>query len=245
MRRPAIGWMLAVVAALALGCERAPEEREKESESIAERQGVANPFEESELESIAREWQGNWVVDRFDEKDAPYAWNISGEEISIFWSTDGETGQEHGRFEVVAPCAARAVNEDELDRDGGHDVRRKTLTRVLFAFGSDQRYATYGLSPTDVDHAGVVTDGGFTLCIGGSKVVTFDEAGCKWWSYDAAFRPPKKIECSLSDASAEVETPEGEYLTVERRGDLLLGDDIAPKKLKSFPSFDEAKSAIQ
>ena len=195
--------------------EKSEKAESKEGESAAAAVAEETPFEKYDLESIAKAWQGNWIVPVSMAGDS--VWKIEGGKVTVY---DGKE-EKMLDFEIIAPCSLRRIEKTE---------NGKTSSYTTFAVGNEKTFAGLG-------SAGVVTEKGAVVCTGGN-VYELTESGCKEWKERFGKWESSEAECSLEDGTFTVDSKK-----LQKTGEVLVDKQMKGNEVKSHASFDEAKKS--
>lgn len=180
-----------------------------------------SPFGEQVLLEQARAWQGAWVTSGSPHYKS-VAWKVEGDSVIVY---DGAE-EERMAFTVMAPCMAKLEGE-------------KVTRYRTFAFRGERKLASGGTG------AGVLTDEGFVACLA-CDVYVGTGSGCRVWTTQGFDRGFEQAECRESGNRVEVKTPDLDNWNALRKTDGLLVSRLLRRRnrLKSYPTFDQAKAAV-
>ena len=186
------------------------------------------------LPELSQKWQGSWVVRDADYAGSVQAWNLQGDELTVYDATRKSQWQEH--FSLSSPCSV--VRTRSLGGEGD------LVTIDTFAFAAD------GLHVGPPPAGGGIRGGPVVTACVDKRVYTFDSNTGRCQTRNALGpeslgRAAPNIECTIQHGPL---TPSfvlrplggGTSVTMGFYGDALLSSSLAASLAEPQPTFAAA-----
>lgn len=208
--------VLLLAGVLLLGIACDESQAQDYSKGVDEAVAEGAPDYHYDIRRAVEKLQGSWTN---GSEMSSGAWKFDGSRVTYF---DGEVETTY-KLDVFAPCAFSGTKAD--DSAGNESITTQ------FVVGGEHKYLGAGFG-------GVVTEEGAIACLA-NGIFELTDSGCKRWSPYA--EGSSEAECSLEKGTFR--GPEGREL--EKKGDVLIDENMQDYPLKSYDSFEKAKAAVR
>lgn len=174
-----------------------------------------SPFEAYDLDALAAEFEGAWVVGG-RSLGAREAWEVEGDEVRIY---DGEEESRYA-FEIVSPCQV-ALSDEEAG----------STRYANFAYDGEALYSGLGA-------AGARAGDDIVACISAETYVLSGD-DCTAWRERFGGWEQEEGDCALDG-----DTFEAGDRALSASGDAFLSEQMENNRAEGFEAFENAKDAI-
>lgn len=177
------------------------------------------PYDKYDLDSLAADLEGSWVVLPGETIQVPRVWSFGDEVVKTYQSFSEEV--EEKAWGLRAPCAVQLIEKHSYDPE-------------VLALGDKQR----GFA----DVVGVSTDHGAVVC-NSDLVYEVTDSGCTAWRLPHGTEVTAWVEptCSRDGDTITVESKSHSH-QLKKRGEVFLPDGGFAYEIQPADSFEDAKT---